>query len=128
MRQPRGADWPAFERRVAALVAAIPRGRVTTYGLIAAALGDPRKAREVGWVLYDLPDGHDLPAHRVVNKEGKLSGAWAFGHPDRPTRPPLDSRQHELLLAEGVPFLPDGRVDLSKVLWEPEPPWELLER
>jgi len=119
MRQPRGVDWREFERRVAALVAAIPRGRVTTYGLIAAALGDPRKAREVGWVLYDLPDGHDLPAHRVVNKEGRLSGAWAFGHPEL---------QHDRLVEDGVSFLPDGRVDLARHLWEPDAPAELFDR
>src|SRR5262245_14835710 len=112
MRPPRDAAWIAFERRVAALVAAIPRGRVTTYGLIAAALGDPRKAREVGWVLYGLPDGHDLPAHRVVNREGRLSGAWAFAHPEL---------QHDRLVEDGVSFLPDGRVDLAQHLWEPPP-------
>src|SRR5205814_2187952 len=114
-RRDRDGGWPEFERRVAALVAAIPPGKITTYGLIAAALGDPRKAREVGWVLYDLPEGHAVPAHRVVNREGKLSGAWAFGHPEL---------QHDRLVEDGVSFLPDGRVDLARHLWEPAGPAE----
>ena len=101
-------------------MARIPRGRVTTYGLIAAALGDPRKAREVGWVMYALPDGHRLPAHRVVNREGRLSGAWAFGPARRPGAAG-DSRQHERLRAEGVRFLAPDRVDLDAHLWQPGP-------
>ncbi len=102
--------WTAFQARVYALVRQVPPGRVITYGAIATALGDPRKAREVGWALYELPDGHNVPAHRVVNREGCLTGAWAFNHPDR---------QRTLLEAEGIAFLSDGRVDLARHLWTP---------
>lgn len=104
-------DAASFRDRVYDLVARIPHGRVTSYGRIAAALGFPRKAREVGWALASLPDGHDLPAHRVVNRSGALSGGWAFGHP---------LVQKARLEAEGVAFLPDGRVDLARCLWEPD--------
>jgi alkylated DNA nucleotide flippase Atl1 len=114
------SDWTTFRARVQAVVALIPRGRITTYGLIAAALGDPRKAREVGWVMYALPEGHRLPAHRVVNREGRLSGAWAFGPAHRPSADG-DSRQHERLRAEGVRFLAPDRVDLDTHLWLPDP-------
>src|SRR3954452_5339781 len=98
-------DWERFEQAVWRIVAAIPTGNVTSYGAIAAALGEPRKAREVGWVMFRLPEGHALPAHRVVNREGRLSGAWAFSSADEMER---------RLRAEGVQFLEDGRVDMKK--------------
>ena len=97
-----------FQARVYALVQRVPEGTVTTYGAIAAALGDPRKAREVGWALKTMPDGVDAPAHRVVNREGRLSGGWAFGGPEV---------QRRLLEFEGVRFLGDGCVDLAHHLW-----------
>jgi methylated-DNA-protein-cysteine methyltransferase-like protein len=105
-------DRPKRERfadQVFGVVARIPRGRVTTYGRIAAALGAPRSARMVGWAVHDGRDG--LPFHRVVNRDGVLSGGWAFGHPDR---------MKALLVAEGVPFIEEYRVELSKCVWEPE--------
>jgi len=111
----RAPDKPAkesrerFAERVFAIVAEIPYGRVTTYGRIAAALGAPRSARMVGWAVHDGPDG--LPFHRVINHIGFLSAGWAFGHPDR---------MRALLVAEGVPFIEEYRVDLSKCLWTPD--------
>jgi len=100
----------AFNRRVYEIVQRIPCGMVTTYGAIAHALGDPRKAREVGWALYAKPKEVVAPAHRVVNRDGRLSGGWAFGSPEV---------QRGLLEAEGVRFLADGRVDLDGHLWWP---------
>ena len=102
---------PPFAARVYDLVARIPRGRVTTYGRIARAIGDPRGARMVGWALMDaVNDARDLPCHRVVNRVGLLSGGWHFGHPDLMRR---------LLVAEEVPFKDDYQVDLDRCLWEP---------
>lgn len=98
-----------FAERVFETVARIPLGRVTTYGRIAAALGAPRSARMVGWAVHDGPDG--LPFHRVVNRDGVLTGGWSFGHPDR---------MKALLTAEGVPFIDDHRVDLAACLWAPD--------
>lgn len=100
-----------FAAQVYRLVARVPRGRVTTYGAIARAVGDPRKAREVGWALAATPGDLDIPAHRVVNSRGELSGGWAFGGPEV---------QRALLEAEGVSFLPDGRIDLKRYLFTPE--------
>jgi methylated-DNA-protein-cysteine methyltransferase-like protein len=99
-----------FRDEVYALVARIPPGRVMTYGGIAAALGQPHRAREVGWALAATPRALNLPAHRVVNRVGALSGGWAFGHP---------AVQRARLEAEGVPFRPDGRVDLASCFWTP---------
>jgi methylated-DNA-protein-cysteine methyltransferase-like protein len=101
---------PGFVERVYAIVARIPHGRVTTYGAIARSLGSVRGARMVGWALHAAPD--DLPCHRVVNRYGELSGGWHFGHPDV---------MKQLLMAEGVPFIAEYRVDLRRCLWLP---WE----
>jgi methylated-DNA-protein-cysteine methyltransferase related protein len=95
---------------VYAIVAQVPPGRVITYGAIARLLGDPRKAREVGWALAATPDQEPpLPAHRVINARGGLSGG-AFGG---------RALRRALLEAEGVEFLGDGRVDLDRYMWFP---------
>lgn len=99
-----------FVDRMYEVVARIPEGRVTTYGRIARALGSPRSARMVGWALHTSPGDLRLPAHRVVNRNGVLSGALHFGHPDV---------MRGLLLAEDVTFLDDITVDLEKHLWDP---------
>jgi methylated-DNA-protein-cysteine methyltransferase-like protein len=99
---------PTFRQLVFGLVVCVPSGRVTSYGRLAAALGQPRKAREVGWALSSIPENMNLNAHRVVGRDGTLSGGWAFGAPEV---------QRALLEQEGVGFCPDGRVDLDHFLW-----------
>lgn len=99
-----------FAERVYAVVASIPEGRVTTYGRIALALGMPRNARRVGWVLSGVVRERGLPCQRVVNHAGYLSGGWAFGHPDL---------MQAMLLDEGVPFTADYVVDLRACVWDP---------
>ncbi|CAA9544652.1 MAG: Methylated-DNA-[protein]-cysteine S-methyltransferase [uncultured Thermomicrobiales bacterium] len=106
---PASAD---FSARVYAVVARIPRGRVTTYGRIARTIGDPRGARMVGWALMGAVGAVDLPAHRVVNRNGELTGGWYFGHPDI---------MRARLLEEGIPFSDDYTVDLRQCVWDP---WE----
>lgn len=106
-----GSERPPFFTRVFALVSRIPHGRVTTYGAIARALGTPRAARSVGWALSLAPDEDALPCHRVVDRNGFLSGGWHWGHPDV---------MAGLLHDEGVPFLDTHRVDLAACLWLPE--------
>jgi methylated-DNA-protein-cysteine methyltransferase-like protein len=64
----------------------------------------------VGWAMSNLPSGHDLPAHRVVNRIGYLSGAEAWGHPNI---------MRDLLADEGIPFREDWVVDLESCLWDP---------
>jgi len=92
------------------VVSRIPRGCVTTYGRIANALGSPRSARMVGWALSNRRAGHDLPAHRVVNRTGYLSGAEAFGHPEI---------MRILLMEEDIPFRDEWEVDLEACVWDP---------
>jgi methylated-DNA-protein-cysteine methyltransferase-like protein len=98
--------------RIYALVRACPRGRVTTYGWIAAALGykGGSGARVVGWYLNELAGHSDVPAQRVINSKGELSGAWAFGQ---------KGRMRQLLEQEGVAFTEAGRVDLKRYGWDP---------
>ncbi len=94
--------------RCFALVRACPAGRVTTYGWLAQALGYPRGARMVGWMMNEAPPG--VPAQRVLNSKGELSGSWAFDAPDA---------MRQRLADDGIAFLEDGRVDLKKYGWEP---------
>src|SRR5881275_1791777 len=93
---------------VFALVRACPVGRVTTYGALAKAVGYPRGARMVGWIMNEAPEG--VPAQRVINSKGELSGSWAFGSP---------GLMRQLLEAEGIVFSADGRVDLKRYGWDP---------
>jgi len=94
--------------RVFALVRACPVGRVTTYGWLAKTVGYPRGARMVGWFMNESPEG--VPAQRVINSKGELSGSWAFGSPDL---------MRQLLENEGIIFSEDGRVDLKRYGWDP---------
>lgn len=64
---------PGFRERVLALVLQVPVGTVTTYGDVAAALGRSSVARQVGWALAALPAGSEVPWHRVVDAEGRIS-------------------------------------------------------
>lgn len=90
-------------KAVLAFVAAIPPGRVATYGQIAWAIGRPGNARLVGRVLSRAEWYGDFPCHRVVNHAGRTAPGWP--------------EQRALLEAEGVAFLPNGRVDLKRFLW-----------
>jgi methylated-DNA-protein-cysteine methyltransferase-like protein len=102
----------SFPQQVYAIVEAVPPGRVITYGAIAHVLGDPRKAREVGWAMAATPARvPPIPSHRVINVRGELSGGPSFGGYEV---------QRALLEAEGVTFMADGRVDLDRYLWLPD--------
>lgn len=96
-----------FER-IYTVVRRIPAGRVSTYGQVALLAGNPRWARVVGYALHANPDPEGIPCYRVVNREGRLAPAFAFGG---------ENMQRQLLLADGIAFLPDGRVDLTQSLW-----------
>ncbi len=103
----------AFKQAVLDVVERVPEGRVTTYGRIAAAIGHPRRARHVGMALAGASEAGDYPCHRVVNRDGFLSGGWSFGHPEV---------MRQLLEEEGVPFIGEHTVDLDACLWEPPDP------
>lgn len=90
------------------IVRRIPRGKVATYGQIAAMAGNPRLSRVVGYALHVNPDPEGIPCFRVVNREGRVSPAFAFGG---------ENMQIRLLEEEGVAFKSEGYVDLEKHLW-----------
>ena len=92
------------------VVRKIPRGKVATYGQIAALAGNPRWARVVGYALHVNPDPSEIPCSRVVNRQGKASAAFAFGG---------ENMQIQLLSADGVEFV-DGHVNMEKYLWRPD--------
>jgi len=101
---------PPFHRAVYRLVRKVPRGKVVTYGQVAAILGHPRAARAVGQALRLLPPNllGVVPWQRVINASGGIS------HRGDVLRPDL---QRELLEAEGVRFDRSGRVDLERRRW-----------
>ena len=88
----------------------IPRGKVASYGQIAALAGNPRWSRVVGYALHVNPDPSDVPCYRVVTKDGRLSEAFAFGG---------INVQRELLERDGVEFDGEGRVMMEKYRWRP---------
>lgn len=96
---------------VYALVRLIPPGRVCTYGAIAGFLGMRGGARLVGWAMNASHALNDVPAHRVVNAQGMLSGKAHFGHPDR---------MQALLEAEGIQVKNDQVQAFKQVFWDPE--------
>ena len=98
-----------FFQKVWLIVSRIPRGKVVSYGWIAALLGNPRSARTVGWALHSTPKELDIPWHRVINSRGQISY-------DRGEHGP--SLQRVMLEQEGVIFDND-RVDMSVYQWLP---------
>lgn len=98
-----------FFQKVYEITKRIPRGKVTTYGDIAEACGIRSATRTVGWALNGC--GPDVPAHRVVNRYGALTGKIHFGDPNL---------MEELLRSEGVTFDEKGCVRLDKHLWRPK--------
>ncbi len=89
------------------VVKQIPKGKVATYGQIASLAGNRRWARVVGYALHANPDPEHIPCHRVVNRLGEVSEAFAFGG---------ENEQIKLLQKEGV-VLNGNRVDLEKYRW-----------
>lgn len=100
----------SFFENVYEAVQLIPRGKVATYGQIARMIGAPRSSRAVGYALHANPRPGVIPCHRVVNREGRLAPAFAFGGPEI---------QAQLLESEGVEVGEDFTVDLGKYLWQP---------
>ena len=97
----------AYERIYAA-VRRIPKGRVCTYGRVAALAGNPGAARQVGYALHALPEGTSVPWHRVINAEGRISLRRGGG---------AELEQRFRLEAEGVDFDQAGRVSLERFGW-----------
>ena len=109
--KPSGKADASFFEDVFAIVRQIPKGRVTSYGAIAAALGTKSSSRMVGWAMNSshkmIPK---VPAHRVVNRKGLLTGKMHFAYPEQ---------MQELLEKEGVVIIDDAVQDFNKLLWDP---------
>jgi len=99
-----------FSQRVKDIIKQIPRGKVATYGQIAAFAGSPRAARQVVRLLHSSSRKDKLPWHRVINSQGKISLKPGFGYEE----------QRKLLEREGVKFNLYGVIDFDRYLWAPE--------
>ena len=101
-----------FDQRVWDAVARIPPGRLATYGQSAALSGAPGAARQVGWALRRLPLPSPIPWQRVVSARGCIAMGLA--------REGSDWMQRDLLLAEGIPVDPQGKLPLERFRWRGE--------
>jgi methylated-DNA-protein-cysteine methyltransferase related protein len=109
--QPSGKKDETFFEMVYEVVRQIPKGRVTSYGAIAAALGAKSAARMVGWAMNGSHKVRPkVPAHRVVNRQGLLTGKIHFEYPEK---------MQELLEKEGVVVVDDKVRDFSLLFWDP---------
>ena len=100
-----------FFERVYVIARQIPEGKVTSYGAIAKALGTGRSARMVGWAMNASHSREDIPAHRVVNRKGLLSGKHHFAG---------TNLMQQLLENEGVKVVNNQIIDFEKHFWHPE--------
>jgi methylated-DNA-protein-cysteine methyltransferase-like protein len=101
----------SFFQKVYEVARLIPYGRVTSYGAIAAYLGSKGSARMVGWAMNaSFSAKEDIPAHRVVNRNGILTGKNHFGNP---------GLMRQLLENEGVEMVDDKIVNFEKYFWNP---------
>ena len=108
--KPSGKKDESFFEQVFEVVRLIPKGRVTSYGAIAAALGTKLSARMVGWAMNASHAVKNVPAHRVVNRNGMLSGKMHFSYPEQ---------MQELLEKEGVKVVDDKVQEFDKRFWNP---------
>lgn len=109
--KPSGKKEESFFELVYEVARQIPKGRVTSYGAIANCIGTKLSARMVGWAMNGAGKVRPkIPAHRVVNRNGMLSGKHHFGEPDA---------MEKLLKKEGIKVKNDTIVDFEKLFWDP---------
>ncbi|MFW9879472.1 MAG: MGMT family protein [Candidatus Thorarchaeota archaeon] len=97
-----------FTEKVINIIKNIPKGKILTYGFIAKLAGNPRAARQVSWVLHSSSKKYNLPWHRVISSNGKISMTS------------IEDKQHQrkLLELEGIEFFDNFKIDLKKYLWD----------
>ena len=109
--RPSGSKDDSFFDLVHEVARQIPKGRVTSYGAIAACLGTRMSARMVGWAMMAVPYAKKpVPAHRVVNRNGLLTGKHHYNPPEK---------MQQLLEKDGVVVKDDKVVDFKKLFWDP---------
>ena len=104
-------DNDNFFEKVYDIASKIPYGKVTSYGAIAKILGSARSARMVGWAMNASHTRNDVPAHRVVNRKGLLTGKHHFDG---------TNLMQQLLESEGVKIVNNQIVDFEKHFWTPD--------
>lgn len=104
-------DNDSFFEKVYAIAKQIPYGKVTSYGAIAEVLGAKRSARMVGWAMNASHGKDDIPAHRVVNRNGVLTGKHHFQG---------TNLMEQLLESEGIKVINNQIVDFEKHFWKPQ--------
>jgi methylated-DNA-protein-cysteine methyltransferase-like protein len=104
------AEEISFLERVYEIARQIPEGRVTSYGAIAKCLGSAQSARMVGWAMNASHNNDDIPAHRVVNRIGLLTGKHHFDG---------TNLMQQLLENEGIKVIDNQIIDFEKHFWEP---------
>lgn len=104
------SDTENFFDKVYAVTKLIPYGRVTSYGAIAKYLGAARSSRMVGWAMNGAGKYPDVPAHRVVNRVGLLTGKMHFGS---------SNAMQQMLEEEGIQVKEDKVVNFKKHFWDP---------
>ena len=102
-------ESPSFSEKVKDIIKNIPKGKVATYGRIAAYAGNPRAARQVVWILHASSIKDKLPWYRVVNGKGQISLKPSHGY----------EIQKELLQKEGITFNKHDTIDFDRYLWSP---------
>lgn len=110
-------DKSDFFENVYAVVRLIPKGRVTSYGAIACYLGSKQSSRLVGWAMNASHKLNGVPAHRVVNRKGILTGKHHFE---------TSNRMQELLEKEGVNIKEDQIMNFNELFWDPIQELEIL--
>ncbi len=106
-----------FTGRVLTITSCIPHGRITTYGAIANCAGSPGSSRMVGWILHATKNHPALiPAHRVVNRNGQLTGRKHFSGPDT---------MRQLLENENIKITDNQVTQFSKLFWDPSKELEI---
>ena len=98
-----------FTQRALRMIKRVPKGKVATYGQIAALSGSPRGARQVVRLLHTLSDKEKLPWHRIINKQGRISLTPGAGY----------ELQKALLESEDILFDRKDSIDLNRFLWKP---------
>jgi len=94
-------------QRVKDVIKKVPKGKVATYGQIAALAGNPRAARQVVWILHSSSEKDKLPWYRIVNRQGRISLKRGYGY----------EIQRELLRQEGIRFDKNDTIDFDRYLW-----------
>ena len=104
-------EEPNFFEKVYEVAKQIPYGRVTSYGAIAKFLGAARSARMVGWAMNASHAMEEIPAHRVVNRKGLLTGKFHFDG---------TNLMQQLLQSEGIKVVDNQIVDFDNCFWDPQ--------